>query len=183
MSDIAELGFRVDSKTVADAAVNLDKMDAAGKRAQSGVEKIIAAINKQTAEVQKLTGAIGAGTTNTERMAQSQMRAAKAVRETVNEADRQSGALGKLTGMVKGFVAAWASFRGVQALTSMADIWSDLTSRVRLSIDAHESASDVMGRLSVIARQTYSSFELTAESFARNATTLNALGKSTTRRH
>lgn len=82
---------------------------------------------------------------------------------------------------VMGFVGAFASIQGVRALVGMADTWSDLTSRVRLSIGAHESAGDVMRRLHSVAQQTYSSFELTAETYARNATTLNALGVSTQR--
>jgi len=78
-----------------------------------------------------------------------------------------------------GFASAFASIQGVRAIAAMADTWSDLTSRVSLNIDATESAADVMDRLADIARGTYSPLEQTAESFARNAVTLNALGKST----
>ncbi|HLV84140.1 MAG TPA: tape measure protein [Devosia sp.] len=54
-----------------------------------------------------------------------------------------------------------------------------MTSLVRVNIGAHEDAAEVMGRLADIARSTYSSLELTAQGFAQNAFTLNALGKST----
>ncbi|MCK9469045.1 MAG: tape measure protein, partial [Porticoccaceae bacterium] len=76
-----------------------------------------------------------------------------------------------------GAVAAGAL--SVRKVIDYADTWSDLTSRVRLSIGAHDDAGRVMGRLESIARMTYSSLENTADSFARNAFTLNALGKST----
>lgn len=66
---------------------------------------------------------------------------------------------------------AYVTIQGARALAGLADSWSDMTSRVRLNIDATESASDVMDRLSSIARGTYSSIELTTESFARNAVT------------
>jgi len=82
-------------------------------------------------------------------------------------------------GFVRGFIGALASIQTVRGLANMADTWSDLTSRVQLAIGPHQSAAVVMNRLSVIARQTYSSLELTAETFTRNATTLNALNKST----
>lgn len=179
MSDIAQLGFAINSKPVADAAANLDRMEAAGKRAQSGVDKIIAAVNRQTMEIQKLTSGLGGASSMTERVTQANVRAAEAMRRTNEQALRTGGIFGSAANAVKGFIGAWASFKGIQTLQQMADTWSDLTSRVRLSIGANNNAADVMDRLSIIARQTYSSFELTADSFTRNATTLNALGKST----
>lgn len=66
-----------------------------------------------------------------------------------------------------------------RGLADYADSWSDMTSRVRLSIDGHENAADVMARLSNVANDTYSSMETTTEAFARNSVTLRALGKST----
>lgn len=66
-----------------------------------------------------------------------------------------------------------------RGLADYADSWSDMTSRVRLSIDEHENAADVMDRLANVANDTYSSMESTAEAFARNSVTLRALGKST----
>lgn len=83
------------------------------------------------------------------------------------------------TGFVLGFAGAFASIRMGQAFIRMADTWSDLTSRVKVSIGAHEDAAAVMDRLAKVARQTYSSMEFTADSFARNAVTLKALGKTT----
>lgn len=64
-------------------------------------------------------------------------------------------------------------------LVRLADTWSDLSSRVRVVIGETGNVADVMRQLSDVARTTYSSLESTADSFARNAFTLNALGKST----
>ena len=86
------------------------------------------------------------------------------------------GEMGKAARVVGGIVAAALSVRQIQRY---ADTWSDLTSRIQLSIGAQGNAADVMSRLAGIARMTYSPLEETAEIFARNAVTLNALGKAT----
>lgn len=106
-------------------------------------------------------------------------RGARGIKETSDAARDAARQVGSLTEFVKGLAGAWLSFQGVNAIRNMADSWSDQTSRVKLAIRPHEEAADVMGRLSTIARQTYSNLEMTAEGFTRNATTLNALGKST----
>src|SRR5690554_5245845 len=84
-----------------------------------------------------------------------------------------------LSAAIRPVAAGLAAAFSVRALTQYADTWSDMTSLVRVNIGAHEDAAEVMGRLADIARSTYSSLELTAQGFAQNAFTLNALGKST----
>src|SRR5690554_3147147 len=84
-----------------------------------------------------------------------------------------------LSAAIRPVAAGLAAAFSVRALTQYADSWSDMTSLVRVNIGAHEDAAEVMGRLADIARSTYSSLELTAQGFAQNAFTLNALGKST----
>jgi tape measure domain-containing protein len=106
-------------------------------------------------------------------------RGGRGLKETADAAQEAARKVGSLTDFVKGLAKAWLSFQGARAIANMADTWSDLTSRVQLAIKPHERAADVMGRLSDIARQTYSSLELTGEAYTRNAMTLNALGKST----
>ncbi len=81
--------------------------------------------------------------------------------------------------LLKRALGALATVLAVDRLRRYADTWSDLNSRVRLSIREHESVGVVMDRLTRIARGTYSSLEATAESFAQNSVTLRALGKST----
>lgn len=96
-----------------------------------------------------------------------------------SEIERTGTLINQVKGFVGGLAAAFVSFQSVKALASMADEWSDLTSLVKVNIGATEDANAVMERLTQVARGTYSSLRDTAQSFAANATTLNALGKST----
>jgi tape measure domain-containing protein len=68
---------------------------------------------------------------------------------------------------------------GIRQLQQMVDTWSDLNSRLRIATGSTEQAADTMRRLRDIARRTYSSLELTSESFLRNSTSLRELGLST----
>lgn len=95
------------------------------------------------------------------------------------EIERTGSLINQVKGFVGGLAAAFVSVQSVRAVASMADEWSDLTSLVRVNIGATEDASAVMERLTQVARGTYSSLRDTAQSFAANASTLNALGKST----
>ena len=95
------------------------------------------------------------------------------------EIERTGSLINQVKGFVGGLAAAFVSVQTVRAVAQMADEWSDLTSLVRVNIGAHEDASAVMGRLSQVARTTYSGLQDTAQSFAANASTLSALGKTT----
>lgn len=90
-----------------------------------------------------------------------------------------SQSLSSAKDQVFGFAKAYAGLQSVRALAGLADSWSDMTSRIRVNIGANEDANAVMDRLPKVARTTYSSLEVTADSFARNSVTLRALGKST----
>lgn len=103
----------------------------------------------------------------------------RSISEVTRESDRASRSLDALARYARRAGGAVAAALGVRAITQYADSWSDMTSLVRVNIGAHEDAAEVMGRLADIARSTYSSLELTAQGFAQNAFTLNALGKST----
>src|SRR5690606_31375810 len=125
------------------------------------------------AEVAKFTSDMGKAMRDVEKRIKDLERAANREMRAVQRQFEQTAAAAKkaLAGIVTGVA--------VREVTRMADTWSDLTSRVRLAIKPHQDANEVMRRLSSIARQTYSSLELTAEAYTRNAMTLNALGKST----
>jgi len=99
--------------------------------------------------------------------------------KTTTRAKELMGGMGSLTKQFLSLGGALGGALGAQQVVRYADTWSDLSSRVRLSIGEHESVTDTMDRLSSIARMTYFSLESTAESFARNSVTLQALGKST----
>lgn len=103
----------------------------------------------------------------------------RSLSEVTRESDRASRSMASLAAAIRPVAAGLAAAFSVRSLTQYADSWSDMTSLVRVNIGAHEDAAEVMGRLADIARSTYSSLELTAQGFAQNAFTLNALGKST----
>lgn len=103
----------------------------------------------------------------------------RSISEVTRESDRASRSMASLAAAIRPVAAGLAAAFSVRSLTQYADSWSEMTSLVRVNIGAHEDAAEVMGRLADIARSTYSSLELTAQGFAQNAFTLNALGKST----
>lgn len=77
---------------------------------------------------------------------------------------------------------AFAGIGGIyiaQRLGQMADTWSDLSARVKIATGSQEAATVVMDRLSQMARRTYSSLQLTAESYLLNSNALKELGYST----
>lgn len=129
------------------------------------------------------TSGIDAAKSRLEGMAQSASKvetgSEKMARQMQRDLQNINGSLQSATSFLKGFVGAFVTIRSARALVNLADTWSDLTSRVKVSIGANEDAAAVMDRLAKVARQTYSSMEFTADSFARNAVTLKALGKST----
>lgn len=81
-------------------------------------------------------------------------------------------ALGTIIGTIIGLLAA-------NVFATMADKWSDLSSRVGLAVGNMNAAGVVMDRLQSIARRTYCDVALTTESFIGNAGALKELGYST----
>lgn len=68
---------------------------------------------------------------------------------------------------------------GTVELARLADIWSDLSSRVNLATGSQEKGAETMERLGDMARATYSSLEQTTESFLANSGAIKDLGYST----
>lgn len=94
--------------------------------------------------------------------------------------EQQAGRTNKATDMlVKAFGALAAAF-SVRALIEYTNTWTDLNSRVEIATGSIGKGAATMSRLSDMARRTYSSLELTAESFLRNATAMRDLGYNTT---
>jgi hypothetical protein len=107
----------------------------------------------------------------------------RAARDSAGELDVLGGRLREIAQTIRGFLApallgVTGAF-GLGGIMTAADTWSDLSARVGLATGSMERASATMGRLSDMARRTYSSLELTAESFLGNATALRELGYST----
>lgn len=142
MTDAANLRFDIDSRSAVGAAGDLDRMNAASKRAEAQVTKMVA-VNDNAAKA-------------TDRMAQAAGRAR---------------------------VAALALAAGlgltIRGIGQMADTWSDLTSRVNLAVGSQQAGAAAMDRLAQVASRTYSSLNLTTESFIANSTALRELGRST----
>lgn len=90
---------------------------------------------------------------------------------------------GRLAGIgrnaFRGLLSGAAAAVGVRELIRLADTWTDLKSRIDLAAGSMENGEVVMGRLSEMARRTYSGLEQTAESWLSNATALRELGYST----
>lgn len=101
------------------------------------------------------------------------------VREA-QDAERQIRAsAGGIRTALMGAAGALATLLSARQAQQLADAWTDLNSRVRLAVGAHEDAEAVMGRIASMARRTYSSLEVTAEGFLRNATAMREMGYST----
>lgn len=118
------------------------------------------------------TGGFTQGMTKAERSSEKWRKQVE--RDTAAAASATSKNNAIIAASFVGLTTAAATF----ALKS-ADVWSDLSSQVRNSVQPQEQTSAVMARLSDIARGTYSSIESTTEAFTRNSVTLRALGKST----
>ena len=81
------------------------------------------------------------------------------------------------TGPIAGIMAAL----GGRELVRLTGEWTDLTSRVNLAAGSMEKGNVVMGRVSDMARRTYSDLSQTAEGYLAFSTTLTELGVSTSR--
>lgn len=68
---------------------------------------------------------------------------------------------------------------GVTSIINLTSAWTDLNSRVVNATGSITAGREAVDRLAQVARRTYSPLEQTAESFLRNAASLDALGVST----
>ena len=93
--------------------------------------------------------------------------------------DYQAGRTSKTVDLLlKAFGALAAAF-GISKLIEYTNTWTDLNSRVEIATGSIGKGAATMERLAEMARRTYSSLELTAESFLRNSTAMRDLGYNT----
>lgn len=152
MAEIATLGLKVDGTANIDGATqSLDRFSQSGRTAEQ----------------------------STGTLSRESQKSSKSLADVARESDRASGGVNRLAQAARRATGILTAFLGARQIVNYADTWTNLTSRIELSIAAHEDAADVMSRLSDISRQTFSTFESTAEAFAQNSVTLRALGKST----
>ncbi|MFC5385197.1 tape measure protein [Aquamicrobium segne] len=156
--DLATLGLAVDSRPVADASKDLDRIREAAARA----EKQADSFGKRVEDAGKRAAAAN------DNAAKAAGRAAKAYDGYSKAARLAAKAIGAVVGAAIG-----------KALIDFADTWSDLNARVGLAVRDMDASGAVMDRLAAVARRTYSALDLTAESYIRNASVLRELGKST----
>lgn len=114
-----------------------------------------------------------------EELAGESQKSGRAIKGVGDESVRSSRGVDGLAAAARRAGGVLAAALGVRALTTYADTWSDISSRIQVSLGPTEDAASVMARLSDIARMTYSNLELTGESFAQNSVTLSALNKTT----
>lgn len=125
-------------------------------------------------------------TTDLDRLKPSTERAEKATDRLNDQFDRgrratdnYANSMGALVGIAKRVGAAIATAFSIQAFVDITNTWTDLNSRVVIASGSMEAGALVMERIQQIARGTYSSLTLTAESYLLNARALRELGFST----
>ena len=168
MDDIAALGFAIDSGPLVKGAADLDRITLAAKKAENASVGFNGVTNEASDRLRKLGQATAAIDGPLGGVASRFRSLSTLIRQTS-------------IGMAAMALGVGAAVLAVHRFAlGFADTWSDLNSRIGLAIGNMEGSAAVLDRLSSVARRTYSSLELTAESFLRNATVLRELGKTTT---
>src|SRR5690606_33677927 len=96
-------------------------------------------------------------------------KAAKQVERTWMQTNRRLDGIGK--NMAQSLIAPLTGVGaalGARELIRLTDTWTDLNGRVRIAAGGMQEGAAVMERLSDMARRTYSSLELTTESYLTN---------------
>lgn len=170
MADIATLGISIKADGAQRAASDLDKVSGAAKRAEAATKGIAGSSTEASDRLRKLGQATATIDGPLGGVASRFRSLGMLIRDTSVATAAFTIALG---------VMALAFRRFGSAASEMADLWSDMNARVGLAIGDMERSSVVMDRLATVAMRTYSSLELSTESFIRNSTVLRELGKAT----
>lgn len=170
MADIAALGISIKADGAQAAARDLDRVSGAAKRAEQATSGIAGATADASDRLRKLGQATATIDGPLGGVASRFRSLGMLIRDT-------SVATSAFTLVLGGLALAFRRFG--QAASQMADQWSDMNARVGLAIGNMDGSAAIMDRLSDVAMRTYSSLELSAESFIRNSTVLKELGKAT----
>lgn len=103
----------------------------------------------------------------------------KATTNDVREFTEQAKKAETVTGLLVKAAGLLGAAFSVSELIRYTNTWTDLNSRVNIATGSIANGAAAMSRLTEMARRTYSSLELTAESFLRNSTAMRDLGYST----
>jgi tape measure domain-containing protein len=100
-------------------------------------------------------------------------------KDRLRDFEGQANRTSKATDMLLKAFGALAAVFSVSKLIQYTNTWTDLNSRIEIATGSIGRGAATMDRLDQMARRTYSSLELTAESFLRNAGAMRELGYST----
>lgn len=170
MADIAALGISIKTDGAIKATSDLDKLSGAAKRAEQATHGISGSSAEASDRLRKLGQATATLDGPLGGVASRFRSLGMLIRDTSVATAAFTIALGAI---------ALAARRFGSTAADMADIWSDLNARVGLAIGNMDRSATVMDRLADVAARTYSSLELSTESFIRNSTVLRELGKAT----
>ncbi|MBX3490910.1 tape measure protein [Parvibaculum sp.] len=162
MEDIARLGLEVVSGSVVESEKHLDRMTAAAAKAERA--------------------ALGLGTGSRKGGADAEaalLRTDRAAQKAADGLQRAEGASDRLWRTATRLIAGLSVAAGIATLANFADTWSDLNARVGIAVRSMQMAPEVMDRLQVMARRTYSAIETTTNAFINNSTALRELGYTT----
>lgn len=105
-------------------------------------------------------------------------KAERSLKNVKKEAQETGATLDKLKSGAAVLGGALASVLSVNAIIKYADAWSDMKSVVGASIGDMSKSGDMMTRLVDIANASYSPISQTVDSYTRNVTVLQELGKT-----
>jgi tape measure domain-containing protein len=100
-------------------------------------------------------------------------------KDRLKDFEGQANRTSKATDILLKAFGALAAVFSVTKLIQYTNTWTDLNSRIEIATGSIGRGAATMDRLDQMARRTYSSLELTAESFLRNSTAMRDLGYST----
>jgi tape measure domain-containing protein len=120
----------------------------------------------------------------TQQMEEDMVRSTNRINQLLASTSTKIGSYGKtFAGGVMGGAGAALGTLGaamsIREIGRLADTWTELKSRIDLAAGSMSNGEAVMGRLSEMARRTYSGLEQTAESWLSNETALRELGMTT----
>lgn len=92
---------------------------------------------------------------------------------------KAGGGFGGAMGLARNALGIAGVGLGAKSIIDLTSAWTDLNARVVNAVGSMSQGSDVMARLSDMARRTYSGLTQTAEAWLQNSTALTELGYST----
>lgn len=164
-------------------------MDRATKRAADSFRKLEGALDPGARALQryerdtaKVMLAVEKGAITADRAAKVQARLNEQFEASGNAAAKAGKSMQSLdsaaTLLKRTFIALGGAMLA-REIIHLSDAWSDMSARVNVAVGSQQRGAEVMDRIAVIARRTYSSLDTTTESFLLNSVALKDLGYNT----